>query len=70
MSDLSPLCAKSGRPLAAPDLWVHALVRRVLAPFARRGAELLLEDTAEVGEVVEAPCERDIANVPSRQGGV
>src|SRR6266481_6780368 len=46
------------------------LPRRVLAPFARRGAEPLLEDPAEVGEVVEAPCECDVADMPGGMGGV
>ena len=48
----------------------NRLLRRVLAPFARRGAEPLLEDPAEVGKVVEAPCECDVADVPSHLRGV
>src|SRR5947199_5986224 len=49
---------------------VEALLARLLAPFARRDAEPLLEDAAEMGEVVEAPCEGDLADVPGMVGGV
>ena len=42
----------------------------MLAPFARRDAEPLLEDAAEMGEVVKAPCEGDLADVPGMVGGV
>src|SRR5213078_3258116 len=41
-----------------------ALLARLLAPFARRDAEPLLEDSAEMGEVVEAPREGDLADIP------
>src|SRR6185295_13413500 len=41
-----------------------ALLARLLAPFARRDAEPLLEDAAEMGEVVKAPREGDFADVP------
>src|SRR5881394_842884 len=40
------------------------LLARLLAPFARRDPEPLLEDAAEMGEVVKAPCEGDLADVP------
>src|SRR5258708_17027615 len=46
------------------------LRRRLLAPFARRGAKPLLEDPAEMGEVVKAPRERDVADVPRGVGGI
>src|SRR3954468_12201670 len=49
---------RKGRPIGG-NLW-----RRLLAPLARRGAELLFEDTAEMGEVVKAPRERDVADMP------
>src|SRR5688572_28368931 len=47
-----------------------ALLARLLAPFARRDAEPLLEDAAEMGEVVKAPREGDLADVPGLVGGV
>ena len=46
------------------------LLRRVLAPFARRGAEPLFEDPAEMGEVVKAPRECDVADMPGHVGGI
>src|SRR3954465_1576415 len=48
----------------------RALLARLLAPFARRDAEPLLEDAAEMGEVVKAPREGDLADVPGLVGGV
>ncbi len=45
-------------------------MRCALAPFTRRGAELLLEDAAEVGEVVKTPTEGDIADVTGHVGGI
>src|SRR5215211_741360 len=41
-----------------------ALLARLLTPFARRDAEPLLEDTAEMREVVKAPREGDLADMP------
>ena len=41
-----------------------ALLARLLAPFARRNPEPLLEDAAEMGEVVKAPREGDLPDVP------
>src|ERR1044071_7591321 len=46
------------------------LLARLLAPFARGDAEPLLEDAAEMGEVVKAPCKGDLADVPGLIGGV
>src|SRR4051812_37526840 len=42
----------------------------LFAPLARRGAEPLLEDTAEVGEVTKAPRVGDLADMPRRLGGI
>ena len=47
-----------------------ALLARLLAPFARRDAEPLLEDAAEMGEVVKAPREGDLADMPGLVRGV
>src|SRR5437660_8048336 len=49
---------------------VEGLLARLLTPFARRNAEPLLENTAEMGEVVKTPCEGDLADVPGLVGGV
>jgi len=38
----------------------------LVAPLARRGTEVLLEDAAEMGEVVETPGEGNVADVPCR----
>src|SRR5881397_3676388 len=47
-----------------------ALLARLLAPFARRDAEPLLEDAAEMGQVVKAPCEGNLADVSRLVGRV
>src|SRR5436309_15928064 len=49
---------------------VEALLARLLAPFARRDAEPLLEDSSEMGEVVKPPGEGDLADVPGMIRGV
>src|SRR6187431_3663018 len=58
-----------------PGVWQEgagwaALLARLLAPFARRNAEPLLEDAAEMGEVVKTPREGDLADMPGLVGGV
>src|SRR6187399_922110 len=57
-----------------PGVWQEeagwALMARLLAPLARRDAEPLLEDAAEMREVVEAPREGDLADMPGLVGGV
>src|SRR3954463_1482455 len=52
------------------ERWRKALLAQLLAPFARRDAEPLLEDPAEMGEVVKTPREGDLADVPGLVGGV
>jgi len=46
-----------------------SVIAQLLAPFARRDAEPLLEDAAEMGEVVKAPGEGDLADVPGWLAG-